>query len=146
MKPDVSSVLLASVETLTTQIVPSFDGDYRGGSVSSIIVLMSLFGEEYDRAAEVRYTGNKEIKEIFSRSFAQVADSKLALKLKNSSEQEEVSLRISDLDDSATLLKNLLIELQIYVENSTAPWAANINKDIWAFLGRDAQRTLFEAL
>lgn len=139
MKPDVSSVLLASVETLTTEIAPSFDGDYRSGTVSSITVLMSLLGEEYNRAADDRFTAIKEIKEIFAKSFAHIKDRDLASKLKNSSELEEVSLRITDLDCSSVLLKNLLIELHVYVESLSAPWAAKINRDIWAFLGRDAQ-------
>ncbi|MFT7128716.1 MAG: hypothetical protein ACI89U_000824 [Gammaproteobacteria bacterium] len=139
MKPDIGSVLLASIETLTTEIAPHFDGDYRGGTVSSIAVLMSLLGNEYDRAADMRFTTNKEIKEIFANAFTHLSDSDLALRLKNSSELEEISLRITDLDRSSALLKNLLIELHLYVEDLSEPWAEKINKDIWAFLGRDAQ-------
>ncbi len=145
MKPDVGHALFTSIQTLTTETAPYFEGDYHGGTVSSIAVLMALLGEEYDRAADVRLKSNNEIRELFAKTCIHLTDHELTPQLRSCSEQAEDSLRISELDRNGTVLKNLLIELHELIETLSENWAADINRDIWALLGRDARRALFDA-
>ncbi|KAB7739014.1 hypothetical protein F2P47_14550 [Parvibaculum sedimenti] len=148
MKPDADVMLGGFAGTLLMDIAPQLGGEYTLGSVGIISMSMLMMAQEVDRAAEIRYQENAQLRALFAEAARIVDDKDLAKRLDAASATKDESLRVRALDASNDALKKLLIELQALAEVSKAPWAAGLESKIWDFLlgSVEARRFVFPAL
>ncbi|WP_421865258.1 hypothetical protein [Parvibaculum sp.] len=140
MKPDVNVVMQGFFGTMLGEIAPHLNAEYSMGNIGVMSMMMFMTAEEYDRAADIRATENKEMRSLFSHASTMVADNALKAKLAAASAEKEGSLRITALNARNASLCSLLIELQSHVEESDAPWARSLEARIWDYLVAATER------
>lgn len=134
MKPDLPIVMSGFFGTMLSQIAPHLNAEYSTGSLGVMSMMLLLSGQEYERAAEVRVAENAAMRTLFSDAANLVEDQGLKARLLEAEATKDRSLRISMLDEDNAVLASLLIELQVHVEESTDPWAAEFEGRIWDYL------------
>lgn len=139
MKPDVGDFLNQAADTLSTEILPLLEDEYRAGTVSIIALMLKLAAEEYDRAAEIRVTENRAMRELFAEAADGLPDAELALRLRDASQQRDDDLRVRALDETNDALRRLLIELHELVETRNDATSTRICEAISALLQRAAE-------
>lgn len=134
MKPDLPIVMRGFFGTMLTEIAPSLNAEYSTGSIGIMSMMVYLTAQEYERAAEVRVADNAEMRALFADAAKLVGDEGLKARLSEAAGTKDRSLLISVLDEDHSALSAVLIELQTYVEESTAPWAVGLEERIWDHL------------
>ena len=140
MKPDVGTVMHGFFGTLLGEIAPHLGAEYSMGNVGIMGMMMYMVAEEYDRAADIRATENREMRSLFSHAATLVTEPALKAKLSSAAAEKETSLRIQALNARSAALQSLLIELQAHAEASDAGWARNLEARIWDYLVAAAER------
>jgi len=139
MKPEVDKVLLGFSDTLIEKIMPHVGMEYVQRDVTLLSLALMASAEEYDRAADIRFSENKDMREIFA-AVAERIEGDLGVRLKEAGRSSDRSLRISALNDENVPLRKLLIELHAFVEESNDDWAPEIDALIWKALHDSTQR------
>lgn len=134
MKPDLPIVMRGFFGTMLTEIAPHLNAEYSTGSIGIMSMMLYLSAQEYERAAEVRVADNAEMRALFADAAKLIEDGALKARLVEAAGTQDRSLLISVLDEDHSALSTVLIELQAYVEESTAPWAAGFEGRIWDHL------------
>lgn len=140
MKPQVPNVLRGFVGTLLTEILPNLSAEYSMGNAAVMCQSLSIVADEFERGAEIRFRENEEMRALFAEAAKIVTDKGLAARLLDASTGRDASLLISALDETNGQLKVLLIELQAFVEESRASWAAALEAKIWDHIVAAAER------
>lgn len=140
MKPQIPNVLRGFVGTLLTEILPNLGAEYSMGNAAVMCQSLSIIADEYERGAEIRFRENEEMRALFAEAGRLIDDKDLAARLAQASASRDASLLISALDETSGELKTLLIELQAFVEESRAPWAAALDVKIWDHIVAAAER------
>ena len=140
MKPEVDHTLRVLAGQLMTEIAPSLADLYTRSNVEMIGVMLIQAAEEYDRAAEIRFEENREMRVIFRNASRAMADRDLAARLEAVAGETEPSLRVSALNETNDRLRRLLIELHTFVEGRDETWAREIEREIWRALRASAAR------
>ena len=134
MRPEVDEILTGVLGTVLTDIAPHLPEGYPQGSMNLIALLMIFASQEYDRAAEVRAHENAAMRALFADAAGPVPDPDLRHRLQKASNESDESLKVSLLNASNTILKELLIELHEMAETSDSPWGSSTEELIWAML------------
>lgn len=134
MKPDVGTVMQGFFTTMLGEIAPHLNAEYSMGNIGIMSMMMFMTAEEYDRAADIRATENREMRSLFSHAATLISDKTLKTKLTRAAAEKDMSLRVKALNASNAGLCNLLIELQAHAEASDAPWARSLEARIWDYL------------
>jgi len=134
MKPEVNEILPGLLGTVITDIAPHLPEGYPQGSMSVIALLMLFSAQEFDRAAEVRSHENQAMRALFSDAAREIPDPDLKRRLQKAANESDESLKVSALNASNCLLKDLMIELHTATELSDSDWARNTDELIWAML------------
>ena len=140
MKPDVGTVMQGFFGTMLGEIAPHLNAEYSMGNIGIMSMMMFMTAEEYDRAADIRATENREMRSLFSHAATLVTDNALKAKLSAAAAEKETSLRIQALNARNASLSTLLIELQAHAEASDASWARNLEARIWDYLVAAVER------
>lgn len=140
MKPDVGTVMQGFFGTMLGEIAPHLNAEYSMGNIGIMSMMMFMTAEEYDRAADIRATENREMRSLFSHAATLVTDNALKAKLSAAAAEKETSLRIQALNARNASLSKLLIELQAHAEASDASWARNLEARIWDYLVAAVER------
>jgi hypothetical protein len=138
MKPEVGTIL-----GLTAQKIATGFGEHGAvfaqGTAGLIAMMMSMSAKEYDRAADIRFTENQDMRALFSELAPMITDGALKQDLLAAAVAKDPSLRISDLNDGNYVLRRLLTRLQIDAEERGA---AEVQRRIWAVLKAMAEHRL----
>jgi hypothetical protein len=140
MTPEAGAALQIMMGTLMMEVAPNMRDDYRRANVNLLAVAAAFIAQEIDRAVEVRVWENAEMRAIFARAGALVANGALRDRLEAAAATLDTSLRVSQLTAANNDLRRLLIELQAGLEELQASPAAEVNRAVWAFLRESAQR------
>lgn len=146
MKPEVPEVLGMLAANLVTNVVPRVDLAYVAKDAELMVFLLMAAAEEFDRAAELRFRENGDLRGLFGDAAQQVDDTELGQRLEDAAGGEDTSLTVSALTASNADLRALLIDLHEHVETavvSGAPWADALDRRIWDFLQTSVQRRAF---
>jgi hypothetical protein len=139
MKPDIPLVLDDHAKRLMERFMPQLTGfDANGAAMMSY--MLSMIGEEWERAASRRVEENSSIRAIFSQALPVVTDRALAGQLKTLGEGRDDDLRISALDASNDTLRAALTVLHTHVETLQGDSARQINDTIWKELRQSVDR------
>lgn len=139
MKPEVDFVLFTSMMTLAGEVAPKLAGSYEEGSAKTIGMLMALAALEYDRAADVRFADNRDMRDLFNWAGKIVKDSALAGRLQEAAIGADDSFKITDLNKDNDALRQLLIELHVYAEGLDKSEPELLSR-IWAVISKDVER------
>jgi hypothetical protein len=134
MIPEPNQALQVMMGTLAMEIAVSMGDDYRQANVNLLAFAAMLIAQEYDRAAEVRVTENREMRELFERAAGFVEDPDLRVRLARAAKESDASLRISELTATNNELRKLLIELHAAVETKQDTSNIALSRAIWRFL------------
>ena len=140
MKPEVGTILGLTVQKLAMGIGEE-GAPFAQGTVGLLASMLTLSAKEYERGADIRFTENREIRDLFAELAPSIDDGALRKDLLDASLTTDVSLRISDLNDANYALRRLLTRLQIYAEDHGQ---MDAQKRIWAVLKALAQRRLVQ--
>ena len=78
--------------------------------------MLSAVREEFDRAASRRAEENAAMRGIFQKAGTVVTDGDLTARCNAAAGEVDASLRVSDLEETNTKLRQLLIDVQSHVE------------------------------
>lgn len=140
MKPEVDKVLVGFSGTLIGKIMPHVGLEYVQRDVQLMALALTAMAEEYDRAAEVRFSENRDMRELFAAAAGRIGDEVLSSRLKEAGESSDESLRVSTLNKENARLRELLIELHATVEESEEDGAREIETEIWRTLRSSTER------
>ena len=137
MKPEVDQILGLSAMQLMTELGPLLPTQYAQGGATLTGLMVMLSAQEYERAAEIRVAENQEVRALFAALAPGLTDKTLKAQLEAAAATDDVSLKISALDESNYALRRLLIALHEHVE---AAGAREATARIWALLKAIATR------
>lgn len=138
MRPEFDTVINSAVGTFMAEVLPHVGVDYAASNAGVICLMLLMAGEEYDRAADVRYRENNEMRALFADAADAITDNELAERLRDAAASSDESLRISALNAANDDLRRLLIDLHACVEEEEGDGARKIDRGIWDFLRRSA--------
>ncbi|MFP3943627.1 MAG: hypothetical protein ACLFWF_07030, partial [Alphaproteobacteria bacterium] len=107
MRPETDHILLNAIGTLTLSVAPEVTTPFGQGQLGLIAALMYFSAAEYDTAAEVRATENRELRALF----ADAAQARIGLAdelykaLAAAGESTDADLRIGTLNGANAELK-----------------------------------------
>ena len=138
MNPEVGTILGLSMQKIAGGL-----GDqgaaFAAGTVGLIGMMLNLSAKEYDRAADIRFAENNDIRALFGELASKTGNDTLKAKLTAAAAGKDESLRISALNESNYALRRLLSEAQIDAEEHGA---RESEQRIWAVLKAMAARRL----
>ncbi len=140
MKPDVERFLEVTAMYLIGHLAPALESKYEQSNVTTIGALLTLLREEFDRASARRVEENRALRHLFAEALPVVRDAGLRTRLERAAASEDESLLVSDLERGNALLRALLIELHVHVEQLTTPDAKRIETAIWNELVKSTER------
>lgn len=140
MKPDVDVALQIIAGSLLTEIAPKLPDDYSQRNGLLTAMLLQSASEEWDRAAARRVEENRALRRLFSEAAPEIGDEALRARLESADAEEDLSLRICDLNRSNDQLRALLIELHAHVEELETEAARRIDAAIWEELRISTER------
>jgi hypothetical protein len=138
MNPEVGTILGLSAQRIAVGI-GNEGAAFAAGTVGLIGMMLSLSAKEYDRAADIRFAENNDIRALFGALAPDVKDAALKAQIEAAAKAKDESLRISALNESNYALRRLLTQLQIHAEDNGA---RDAERRIWAVLKALAARRL----
>lgn len=140
MNPEVGTILNLSTQRIAMG-VGNEGAAFAAGTVGLIGMMLNLSAKEYDRAADIRFAENNDIRALFAELAPSVTDAALKRDLEAMAAAKDVSLRISSLNESNYALRRLLTRLQIFAEEHGR---RDAERRIWAVLKAMAARRLVQ--
>ena len=127
---------------LMMSIAPDTQSSYAASSAGMIAVLMTCLAQEFDRAAAVRTEDLDELTVLFT-ALPPALDATLTADIAAFQSGSVQSLRIEHLNARHAQAMDLLIRLHTWAEQQGA---TELDRAIWAFLARHADRHAFQAM
>ncbi|MGH7780087.1 MAG: hypothetical protein ACREQR_09690 [Candidatus Binataceae bacterium] len=140
MRPNVEAVCKTMAEDLIVRVLPAIAPAYHQGTVGMVASLLSIVGEEWDRAASRRIDENESIRELFRGAAPRVNDAGLKRRLLALAEAKDDDFRISELEKNNCALRAALIDLHAHVEPQPGNDARQIETAIWRELAKSTER------
>lgn len=135
MKPGIDQLLMSVATALATRILPELGPDsYATGDARMSAALAVMIAQEADRAADTLVRENRAMRALFAQVQALPLPAALLSDLAAETGGADEDLRISALTPVHDRLSKKLIALHATVEESEAPEARAVEREIWAFL------------
>ena len=145
MIPHTQQALGFVIQRLLTSIGPELTTSYAMANLGLIATLLSMFGQDFTRAAEARQTDIQEMADIFSDAQGLIHDDDFRSKLSTTQGLHITNLDINNLDSIHAEHSALLIETHARIEKIDSRAAEMVNRAIWAHLEKHAERHRYEA-
>ena len=140
MIPEPDHALKTIAGTLMMTVAPNVGDPYHQANASLLAIVALFIAREYERAAEIHTTENREMRALFARGAATVTDEDLRRRLTAAAQSVDPSLRLSELTAANHTLRRRLIELHAAVEEQGTAAAVELEGAIWRFLCAAAER------
>ena len=141
MQPGIDQLLMSVATTLATRILPELGPEsYATGDARMSAALAVMIAQEADRAADTLVRENREMRAFIVEALQKPLDPALHATLAGEPAPDETDLRISALSIVHDRLSEKLIDLHATVEEIDMDWARAMDREIWAFLLRGAER------
>lgn len=128
-------------------LMPKATEAYAAQDLGYMVLLLSMIGQDFERAADVLLTDIAEMSDIFRDARQHVVNLQLARRMADCIAAEPKSLKISDLNARADSDLKVLIDLHEAVERAVEQgqaWAEPVEEDIWDFLDGYARRRAYQ--
>jgi hypothetical protein len=139
MIPKASQAIGHLITRVAEDLIPKAADAYMATDLAYLTALMSIIGQDYDRAADVLVSEHEIIGALLREAGAVLEDDGLQARIAAALALTSPSLRIPDLNARADVTVGLLIDVHAAVEaaqDAGRPWAGPLNLKIWAFLER----------
>lgn len=140
MRPPINLVFQITALDLLERVVPAMSPSYHQGTIGMIASMLSMAGEEWDRAASRRIEENHRLRELFREASSVVIDGALKSRLMQLSETRDNDFHISALENNNCELRAALIDLHAQIESQTGAGARRIEAAIWKELVSSTER------
>ncbi len=145
MIPHTPAAIGYIAQRLMTHVAPELRTQFGVADLALIGTLLSMIGQDFERAAEARLQDIREMRDIFSDAERVLKDDALIQRTADARAWTLSDLHVSVLDEAHALHSRLLIEVHTRVEQQTGGAAQQINLRIWEYLARHAARHSYEA-
>lgn len=145
MIPHTPAAIGYIAQRLMTHVAPELRTQFGVADLALIGTLLSMIGQDFERAAEARLLDIREMRDIFSDAENVLKDDTLNARTAEARARPMHDLRITALDEAHAVHSKLLIEVHARVEQHTSGAATQINLRIWEYLARHAERHSYEA-
>jgi hypothetical protein len=142
MKPGLDKILSSAADAINTELVPHFRGVPAAlGHASMIRLLMLAAGESADKEPDILMAEIAGMKALFEEASGTLLPGDLCESLREAAENAApTSFTVSALTDLCNRMKSVLIELQVELEDISAPWARRLEAETWAILRLGVER------
>jgi hypothetical protein len=140
MRPPIEIVFQITALDLLERVVPAISPSYHQGTIGMIASILSMAGEEWDRAASRRIEENNRLRELFREASSVVRDGTLKSRLMELSRTRDNDFHISALEKNNCELRAALIELHVQIESQNGADARRIEAAIWKELAASTER------
>lgn len=141
MIPHPASALTMLSGRLMTQLLPDLKSEYCMSDGMLIGLLMNALADELGSGIDARMQDIKEMQQLFTSAVSVVNADDLPASFESLIDAQPDSLTLDAVNDLHDSLTGVLIELHELVDNDSGnDTHASLNKDIWAYLERQAQR------
>jgi hypothetical protein len=147
MIPKASQAIGHLVTRIALDLIPKAADAYMATDLAYFTALLSMIGQDYDRAADVLVSEHEALRAILGEAAAVIDDAPLKAQIAEALAQPAASLRIPDLNARADVMVKLLIDVHAAVEaaeEAGRDWAGPLNQRIWTFLDRFAANRAYE--
>lgn len=144
MIPQTQQALGFVIQRLLTSIGPELTTSYAMADLGLIATLLSMFGQDFTRAADARQTDIQEMADIFSDAQGLIRDEEFRKKLAATQGLHLTNFDIDNLDAIHATHSALLIETHARIEQIDSRAAEVVNREIWAHLAKHADRHRYE--
>lgn len=134
MRPEVDQILMITAGQIATELAPDLSTQFAQGMAQLAALMDLLAAQEYDRAADIRASENREMRALFAELGPLVNDAALKAKLEDAAIGADASLRVSALNETNYALRELLIGLHEHIEAQEGDAARAAETRIWALL------------
>ena len=134
-------------DRVASDLIPKAVNAYVATDLGCIAALISMIGQDYDRAAHVLTREHEATVEILRAAQPHLDDAGLTRRIGEALALAPSSLRTPDLHRRADLMLKLLIDLHEAIEAAEAQgqvWAGRLNKTVWAFLDAFAAHRIYD--
>ncbi len=136
MSPEVGMILGLSAQKLAAG-VGEHGAAFAAGQSALLGLMLNMSAQEYDRAADIRFAENADMRALFAELAPNVGDAGLRAQLTATAATKDTSLAITALNAANAELRRLLIALQVHIEEHGDHAA---QKRIWDALNAMASR------
>jgi hypothetical protein len=134
MKPGIDHMMMLMAGTLAEKVMPAIpEADYATGHVRMIALMQVLLAQVVDKAADILITENTAMRALFAEA-SKSPLAGLSGRLKEAAATSDASARLSVLEEGNAMLKAVLIDLHLHVDDNEADWARKLNQRILSFL------------
>lgn len=142
MKPGLDKILSSAADAINTELTPHFRGVPAAlGHASMIRLLMLAAGESADKEPDILMAEITAMRALFEEASGTLLPDNLCERLRAAAESSTPeSFTVSALTDLCNRMKMVLIELQIELEDISAPWSRRLEAEAWAILKMGVDR------
>jgi hypothetical protein len=134
------TTILQHIETLLTQdIMPIVPDDFARNDVRMAASLLAIDRAERENAVALLVEEHARLRALFAEAAGVVADAGLRERLASAAANSTGNFRLSALEAETGALRDLLVELHVYVEGRDDDAAQNLDRAIWRAI-RDTER------
>ena len=140
MRPKIESVCLTMAADLFVRVIPEISPAYHQGTVGMVASILSIIGEEWDRAASRRLEENDRMRKLFREAAPFVNDTAFRRTVEALADTKDHDFHVSALEKNNCDLRAALIELHAHIETQPGPDARRIENAIWKELLQSTER------
>lgn len=147
MIPKGSQAIGHLVTRIAMDLIPKAADAYMATDLGYFTILMTMVGQDYDRAADVHVTEDAEISAILREAAPHLAEGTLKTRIADTLGEKPASLKMAELNARSDKLLKLLIDVHAAVEDAKAAgaaWAGKLDDTIWRFLDAHVVRHAYE--
>ena len=131
MTPDLGRFLEVASAHLLQRSAPALEAGYEQSSVMTLAILLGVAREEVDRAAARRFEENEALRDFFRKWERVIGNAELRSRIVAASGGSDPSLRVPDLEENNAMLRALLIEMHVEVEQQQGDEARACEDALW---------------
>lgn len=146
MIPDTPQAIGFLAQRLLTHVLPELKTNFATADVALLTTLLTMVGQDFDRAAQVRLQDIQEMRALFARAAELPELQQRHEALARASAKPLDDLRVQSLDDLHGEHAQLLIDLHRRSETlrDASPAARRLDEAIWAYYERHAERHRYD--
>lgn len=139
MRPELPTIMNGLAATLREKVAPALEGDYAGGSVGMISIMIDMAAGSIDSAVDVRLREIATMRAIFTEAAPHVSDAALSSELVAAGkDQPPADYKVSTLNDIHDELSHLLIRLHAWLDDQSDETSGQFVQRILVYLLQSA--------
>lgn len=144
MIPHARKAVSFLAQRLLTHVLPDQRTAFGAADVAFLNLAFEMLGQDLERGVHARMEDIREMRALFASARKLAPPDALAAPLSQAETREPSDLRLEPLDEVHAQHSRALIELHAWVETLGGPEAARLDREIWQYLERHAERHRYD--